>query len=410
MKFIIITLLAILGLFINGDLLALTISLPYDSNTHLSNFSIDRDLNVDYLGRVEKLSLTTIGNAYTDFKENGTVDVDWLGWSRRSDNSGDWSWGNLTITKNPSVYARTGRFSCGVSWSWGRGDIVIDVNQSGAPVVVSLDGNLSYGLQGGEGKFQIETSSDAAWHIDCEWVSGDENDWITFSKTSGIGSCDVSYVVSPSVLCRERVAKIVVASKEFVFTQEGNLVYDGPKGIVSGPVTIMSKPINNEEFKLYVDGNICVATYVDNQYVWQPQSIGEHTLSVVSNENSWDSIFNVIKLDFFVQPAPNPPMPKDTNISIYPVTDHFGTGGGGLAISTSGSGTWTAVASEPWITLNSTSGTAGKPLAFRVSANTNVEERTAYIYVSGHVYTVTQDGLCATVDKSNETFEHNGGS
>jgi hypothetical protein len=103
-------------------------------------------------------------------------------------------------------------------------------------------------------------------------------------------------------------------------------------------------------------------------------------------------------------------MEKDANISIYPTTDHFGTGGGGLVVSTSGSGTWTAVASEPWITLNSTSGDAGKGLAFRISATTNVEERTGYIYISGHVYTVTQDGLGATVDKSNETFEHNGGS
>ena len=111
-----------------------------------------------------------------------------------------------------------------------------------------------------------------------------------------------------------------------------------------------------------------------------------------------------------VTDGPNPPMSKDYNVSITPTTRNFGVGGGGGAIITSGSGTWTAAASEPWITLNSTSGTVGSnPVAYMVSATTNAEQRVGYVYVSGHTHIVTQDGIGAAIDPASETFEHGGG-
>ena len=168
-------------------------------------------------------------------------------------------------------------------------------------------------------------------------------------------------------------------------------------------------PCLSDSVKVYDNDGLLLSSKNAGDFVWQPQQLGTHKLVHTAGELSFTTTVNVVEFDYFVQPAPNPSMAEDSNISIYPLTDYFDVGGGGLTISTSGSGTWTAVASEPWITLNSTSGAAGKPLAFRVSANTNVEERTAYIYVSGHVYTATQAGVGATVDKSNETFEHNGG-
>ena len=179
---------------------------------------------------------------------------------------------------------------------------------------------------------------------------------------------------------------------------------------VTKSVLVQCPLLGAESVSATIDGTILLSATNDVEFLWQPQKRGLNKLVYTAGELSLTTTVNVVGFDYFVQPAPNPPMAKDNNISIYPLTDHFDVGGGGLTISTSGSGTWTAVASEPWITLNSTSGTAGKSLAFRVSANTNVEERTAYIYVSGHVYTATQAGLGATVNKSNETFEHNGGS
>ncbi len=102
---------------------------------------------------------------------------------------------------------------------------------------------------------------------------------------------------------------------------------------------------------------------------------------------------------------------QDKNTSITPITRNFPTGGGGGAIITAGNATtWWATATEPWITLSSTSGNIGYPVAYTVSATMNAEQRIGYIYVNGHTHTVTQAGLGADVDKTNITVENVGGS
>ena len=101
----------------------------------------------------------------------------------------------------------------------------------------------------------------------------------------------------------------------------------------------------------------------------------------------------------------------DPNTTMTPTTRNFSTDGGGGAIITSGSAsTWWARVTEPWISLSSNSGNIGYPVAYTVSANTNVEQRIGYVYVSGWVHTVTQDGVGGTISPSNKTFEHQGGS
>ena len=71
---------------------------------------------------------------------------------------------------------------------------------------------------------------------------------------------------------------------------------------------------------------------------------------------------------------------------------------------------WEASASDSWITLNTTSGKAGYPVAYAVSATTNVEARTGYVYVSGYIHTVTQDGLGGSIAPERATFESEGGT
>ncbi|MBR4654417.1 MAG: InlB B-repeat-containing protein [Kiritimatiellae bacterium] len=138
---------------------------------------------------------------------------------------------------------------------------------------------------------------------------------------------------------------------------------------------------------------------------------GNHTLTCTFGTNVLTKTLNVTALDFYVTPAPNPPMAKDNNISITPTTRNFGVGGGGNAIIVSGSSaTWTAAVSDPWITLNATSGNVGYPVAYTVSANTNVEQRTGYVYVSGWTHTVTQDGVGGTISPESRTVEYNGAS
>ena len=108
--------------------------------------------------------------------------------------------------------------------------------------------------------------------------------------------------------------------------------------------------------------------------------------------------------------APNPPTAQDPMIAITPVNRSMEQSGGTAAINTSGSGTWKASVSDNWILLTSSSGTAGYPVGYTVSANNNVETRIGYVYVSGYVHTITQSGLGATLASYSAEFEREGGT
>ena len=108
--------------------------------------------------------------------------------------------------------------------------------------------------------------------------------------------------------------------------------------------------------------------------------------------------------------APNPPTAQDPMIAITPVNRSMEQTGGNAAINTSGSGTWRASVSDNWILLTSTSGAAGYPVGYTVSANNGVEARIGYVYVSGYVHTITQSGLGATLGSYSGEFEYEGGN
>ncbi len=108
--------------------------------------------------------------------------------------------------------------------------------------------------------------------------------------------------------------------------------------------------------------------------------------------------------------APNPPTSQDPMIAITPVNRSMEQNGGTAAINTSGSGTWRASVSDNWILLTSSSGTAGYPVGYTVSANNGVETRIGYVYVSGYVHTITQAGLGATLGSYSADFETAGGT
>ncbi len=105
----------------------------------------------------------------------------------------------------------------------------------------------------------------------------------------------------------------------------------------------------------------------------------------------------------------------DTNLTIAPVSRNFEVEGGSGAIVVSdadnGGGweewgeetwhEWHASASDNWITLHTTNGWAGNPVAYTVLATTNVLARTGYIYVNGHKFTINQAGYSASIDPTN---------
>lgn len=97
-------------------------------------------------------------------------------------------------------------------------------------------------------------------------------------------------------------------------------------------------------------------------------------------------------------------------IGISPITKTFNKNGGGAAILTSGSGTWTATVDVPWITVVKSSGSAGESCTYTVSANMTADTRVGIISIADNTYTVTQTGYSATLSPSAKTVDLNGGS
>ncbi|MDO5320324.1 MAG: BACON domain-containing carbohydrate-binding protein, partial [bacterium] len=163
---------------------------------------------------------------------------------------------------------------------------------------------------------------------------------------------------------------------------------------------------------LWLNGEILTSTEEDsNFYTWQPQKLGENVFVYNTGDTSVTTRVHVAKLTYATPPVPRAPMPVDDNVQIAVETRTVDVGGGMKALSTAGTGTWTAAASDSWITLGATSGKAGdEALAYTVSANTNVGARTGFVYVSGHVHTITQKGREATVAPEDIEVEVEGGS
>lgn len=181
---------------------------------------------------------------------------------------------------------------------------------------------------------------------------------------------------------------------------------------VSGSMELGYSPISAGTAQLLVDGTVVLSSTNSGSFVWQPLTTGTHTLKHTAGSTTWTRTVNVTSVAFATPPSPNPPTAADANISIGQTARTFAQSGGSGTITTSGSGTWTASVSDSWITIPAalTSRNAGLPVAYTVAANTGVEARTGYIYVSGHVFTITQEGVGAALDSSSASFDMAGGS
>ena len=162
---------------------------------------------------------------------------------------------------------------------------------------------------------------------------------------------------------------------------------------------VWHSPFGDGEVQLLLDGDVLLSSTNLDVFAWEPQTTGSHTLVHKSGSYTWTRTLTVTDLIWATPPAPNPPTAEDPNISIGSTSKSFAAGSGSGSITTSGSGTWTATASDSWITIPSalTSRNAGLPVVYQVAANAGVEERTGYIYVNGHVFTITQAGVGAAL-------------
>ena len=98
-------------------------------------------------------------------------------------------------------------------------------------------------------------------------------------------------------------------------------------------------------------------------------------------------------------------------ITIDPPTRTFTKDGGGGSILTSGTGTWTATADVPWLTITPrTTGDAGQSCIYVVASNFSADTRQGVITLDGNTHTVTQTGYTATLSPTSGSKDLDGGS
>ena len=221
---------------------------------------------------------------------------------------------------------------------------------------------------------------------------------------------DSGYTPIPQSVLFNKVNKKEVSSVSGVAVNTSSSVADGMS--VSGPMNLDYSPFADGEVTLSIDGVAVLSSVHSGSFAWMPQTVGTHTLVHKSGSCIWSRKVNVKTLVWATDSVPNPPTSKDSKISISSTSKSFATGGGSGSIVTSGSGTWSASVSDDWITIppSLTSRNAGLPVVYQVSANSGVEPRTGYVYVSGHVFTITQAGVGAKLDISTADFETEGGT
>ena len=152
------------------------------------------------------------------------------------------------------------------------------------------------------------------------------------------------------------------------------------------------------------------------RFTWQPETKGSHELvySIGGTAKKKENV-NVTGLSFLSSPAPNPPTAPNANMTIKQTSHSFSVEGGAYSIPTAGVngyvGSFTVSKSANWITINSAevNWKAGRSIVYTVEANDGVEERTGYVYVGGHVHTITQAGVGAELSSYSTDVEAEGG-
>ena len=176
--------------------------------------------------------------------------------------------------------------------------------------------------------------------------------------------------------------------------------------------TITYSPGSAEMVEVLIDGVTLLSSTNSGIFVWQPKATGTYTITYKTGTSVKTETVSVTGIAYATPESPNPPTEEDANITIGSTAKSVAATGGTASITTSGSGTWEgSVSDSSWLSFNGLSSkTAGQSAIVKVAANTDVEARTGYVYISGHVFTITQAGVGAELDEYSAEFGTEGGT
>ena len=256
---------------------------------------------------------------------------------------------------------------------------------------------------GGGGSFNLTVGPTCPWTVEVS------DPWITLtSATSGSGNATISYTVAANTGA-QRSGSIMVAEKTYIISQDA-----------ACPVTISP---TNKAFGA-AGGSDSISVTIGPACPWQATTetpwihitsgangTGNGTINYTVDSNSGDARSGQIVAagqTFLVQQS------SSCSFAFSPGSNTIvAVGGTGTTnVVTTAGCAWTAMPSDPWITITSgASGTGNGTISYSVTTNGTGSQRAGSIKVADQTFVITQEGGCTyTVSPTSQSFAAAGGN
>ena len=146
--------------------------------------------------------------------------------------------------------------------------------------------------------------------FDYFWEEMQTPNWVECITNNGRGTGAGKVVIEPNLLDTSRTGYFKLRERYSAIKQQGQIEH-GARGI---KVKYGLYDEGVEEF--FVDDEMVFSSEGQGEFNWQPQRIGSHKLVYTAGGKAWTNTLNVKQLPFATQMEPNPPMAKNSDISI----------------------------------------------------------------------------------------------
>ena len=170
----------------------------------------------------------------------------------------------------------------------------------------------------------------------------------------------------------------------------GRICPDG--GTVDRKMSLGCAPTGDRKAVVKVNGEALLNAIEAGSWEWEAPQVGRYVISHAIGDDVMSATYRV--------PEWNPPVKVAGGITLPKSQVVVGASKETTVVEIKGHGVWTAEASDDWLTLSRTRGTAPMKLAVAAAENVAAEKRVGYVSVSGRKLEVTQQGRGATVANS----------
>ncbi len=305
-----------------------------------------------------------------------------------------------TVTKNPSVSARTGSIT--VSGT------TFTVTQEGSACTTTLSSYSSTATAtGGSGSFTVYMASG------CSWTAQSNSSWITVSSGSGSGNGSVTYSVAQNTSSSVRFGSIDVGTATFNITQAGFSC-----SYTLSP-TSASYDLNGGSGSFTVTASSSCSWTASTTASWIVITSGgsgsgsdtvSYTVYANSTSSSRTGTITVGGASFTITQSASCTITLNPTSKSVSSTASTGT----IQVVTNlTSCAWSAYSdSTSWLTISSGSSDTGSgTISYSVAANTTASSRTGHIIVGTATFTITQVAAYCSISVSPNpvTFAYTGG-